>query len=319
MSMSESPARAYTKETLLKGQPVQIECIEIAGQTFSISRGCLRVVRLDDEWFHEVKEPSAVIDFLKRNGSVSADIFTFCQRLPNVEPGFGPPQAWESISAIPIDTYEHWWSKQIEPSTRNKIRKSQKLGVEVRECSFDDEFVRGITAIFNETPVRQGRRFWHYGKDFDTIKRQFSRFLFREELIGAYYQGELIGFAMLGKSPNFVDLGQIISKVAHREKAPTNALIAKAVEVCCARGIPNLVYAFWTDNSLGEFKRQSGFREVKLPRYFVPLTLKGRLALRTGAHRGLKTLVPVPLSDSLKQARSAWYRWQEHRRPTASS
>ena len=74
------------------------------------------------------------------------------------------------------------------------------MGVEVRECAYDDDFVRGMTSIFNETPIRQGRRFWHYGKDFETVKRQFSRNLFREDLIGAYYQGELIGFAMLGRS-----------------------------------------------------------------------------------------------------------------------
>ena len=173
------------------------------------------------------------------------------------------------------------------------------------------QFVRGMTAIFNETPIRQGRRFWHYGKDFETVKKQFSRFLYREELLGAYYHDELVGFVMLGKTPAFADLGQIISKVEHRDKAVTNALIAKAVEVCCERGIGHLVYAFWTDDSLGEFKRQSGFREVKLPRYYVPLTLKGRMALRAGAHRGLKELLPTALTSSLKRARRAWYQRQE--------
>ena len=132
------------------------------------------------------------------------------------------------------------------------------MGVDVRECAYDDDFVRGMTSVFNETPIRQGRRFWHYGKDFETVKRQFSRNLFREDLIGAYYQGELIGFVMLGRSAHFADLGQIISKVEHRDKSVTSALIAKAVEVCCARQIPHLVYAFWTEDSLGHFKRRLG-------------------------------------------------------------
>jgi hypothetical protein len=319
MLMSESLSQVFTKETLVKGQPAKIDCIEIAGQVFSLSGGYVKVLRLEDEWFQEVNDPDAVLKALKDNTAVGADIFTFCQRLPNIEPRFGPPQAWESIAAVQVDTYDRWLSKQIEPSTRNKVRKSQKMGVEVRECSYDDEFVRGMTSIFNETPVRQGRRFWHYGKDFDTVKRQFSRYLFREELIGAYYRNELIGFAMLGKSASYADLGQIISKVAHREKASTNALIAKAVEICCARGIPNLVYAFWTsDDGLGEFKRQSGFREVKLPRYFVPLTVKGRLAMSARVHHGFKSLLPVQVTDRLKHARKAWYSWQERRRTTAS-
>ena len=39
-----------------------------------------------------------------------------------------------------------------------------------------------MTAIFNEAAIRQGRPFWHYGKDFETVKRQFSRYLAREHM-----------------------------------------------------------------------------------------------------------------------------------------
>lgn len=317
MTSTSSPAgRVFTKDTLINGSPARIECVEMSGQTFSLNRGLVTVVQLEDDWFEEVRDPEAVVAALEHRDGFSADILTFCQRLPHIEPRYSYEHEWESIAAVSIETYDHWFS-QIESATRNKIRKSRKLGVEVRECSFDDDFVRGMTSIFNETPVRQGRRFWHYGKDFATVKKQFSRYLFREELLGAYYRDELVGFVMLGKTAAFADLGQIISKVEHRDKAVTNALIAKAVEVCCARGIGHLVYAFWTDDSLGEFKRQSGFREVKLPRYYVPLTLKGRLALRTGAHRGLKELLPAGLTSSLKRVRRAWYERQE-RRPGAA-
>ena len=78
----------------------------------------------------------------------------------------------------------------------------------MREAAYDDEFVRGMTEIFNEAPIRQGRRFWHYGKDFETVKQQFSRYLFREEMIGAYYGGEMIGFIMLGNAGNYGTRGK---------------------------------------------------------------------------------------------------------------
>src|SRR5437867_13335846 len=116
------------------------------------------------------------------------------------------------------------------------VRKAKKAGIEVREASYDDAFVQGMTDIFNETPVRQGRQFWHYGKDFETVKQQFSRYLFREELIGAYYHGELIGLVMLGNAGRFAVTGQIISKIEHRDTATNNALIANAVEVCERKG-----------------------------------------------------------------------------------
>jgi len=305
----------FSKDTLVNGKPATIRCLEIAGQTFSINSGLVTTVKLEDDWFQEVADPPAVIKFLQDHHEIRADVFSFCQRLPNIEPRFSFTCEWESIAAIEIDTYERWW-EQLDRGTRNMVRKSVKLGVEVRECSFDDDFVQGVTSIFNETPIRQGRPFWHYGKDIETVRQQFSRFLFREDLVGAYYHDELIGFAMLGRSPHFGDLGQIISKIQHRDKAPTNALIAKAVELCAARGLRYLVYAYWNDGSLGKFKQRSGFREVRLPRYFVPLSLRGRLALRTGTHRGLKQFLPSRLTASLKKARSTWHDWNQ-RKPTA--
>ena len=307
--------RVFAKETLLKGQPAQLECVDIAGQTFTVRRGLVTTVTLDDEWFNEVHDPVAVLEVLRADRALGADLFTFCQRLPNTEPRFPYPHEIESIAAVAILSYDHWWAKQIEGTTRNQIRKSQKVGVEIRECVYDDDFVHGMTSVFNETPIRQGRRFWHYGKDFETVKRQFSRNLFREDLIGAYYRDQLIGFAMLGRSEHFADLGQIIAKVEHRDKSVTSALIAKAVEVCSVRQIPHLVYAYWSEDSLGQFKRRLGFSEARLPRYFLPLTPKAKLAIRAGAHRGLKTLLPNELVAFLKRSRTAWNSRQERGKP----
>ena len=176
----------------------------------------------------------------------------------------------------------------------------------MKEALYDDEFVRGMTAIFNEAPIRQGRRFWHYGKDFETVKRQFSRFVFRERMIGAYYQGEMIGFVMLGNAGRFGITGQIISSIKHRDKSPNNALIAKAVEVCASEGLAYLIYLFWSDDSLAEFKRRCGFDKIRVPRYYVPLSWKGELALKCGAHRGWKTRLPKVLTSLLKKMRGMW-------------
>ena len=110
------------------------------------------------------------------------------QRLPELKPEYDLHLEFESVAALPITSYEHWWKKQVKGTTRNMVRKSQKAGVEVRETAFDDEFVEGMVKIFNETPLRQGRQFWHYGKDFETVKEQFSRYLFREDMVGAYFK-----------------------------------------------------------------------------------------------------------------------------------
>jgi hypothetical protein len=303
---SALPTHVFVKETVIDGKDVRLDCATINGQTYSVTQGLVSVMSLEDEWCEDVDDPATVIAALNHS-DIRADIFTFWQRLPDVKPKYSYTMELDSIAALPIKSYPFWWEKQIERKVRNKVRKAQKKGVTVKMASFNDAFVRGMTSIFNETPIRQGRRFFHYGKDFETIKRQFSRFLFREEIFGAYLGEELIGFIMFANAGNYALLGQIISKIAYRELAPTNALLAKVVEHCAQKGFPYLVYALWLDDSLGDFKQSSGFQKFDLPRYFVPLTSKGKVALKLGLHRGWKAALPNRLKRPLKKLRKLWH------------
>jgi hypothetical protein len=285
--------------------------MEINHKQILIEGEILRIASLEQEWYDDIEDPETLINDLRKT-EPRADILTFWQRLPDTEPKYSYSMETEPIAALPIKSYSSWWDTQIDCKTRNMVRKSQKKGVTVKMVSFDDELIEGMTSIFNETPIRQGRRFLHYGKDFQTVKREFSRFLFREEIFGAYVGEELVGFIMLADAGRFAYLGQIISKIARRDLAPNNALLAKAVERCAERGIPYLAYALWLEDGLGGFKRSNGFQRFDLPRYFVPLTRKGKLALKLGFHRGWKGAVPKHLRQPLKNLRKRWYnlRWR---------
>jgi GNAT acetyltransferase-like protein len=281
--------------------------MEVDGKRILIEGEIPRIARLEQEWYEDVEDPKTLITQLC-NSEARPDILTFWQRLPDTEPKYSYLMEADSIAALPIKSYSSWWENQIDRKTRNKIRKAQKNGIIVKPASFDDAFVRGITSIFNETPIRQGRHYLHYGKDVETVKRQFSRFLFREEIFGAYLGEELVGFIMLAYAENYAYLGQIISKIAHRDLAPNNALLAKAVERCAEKGVPYLVYALWLEDSLGDFKRSNGFQKFDLPRYYVPLTSKGKLVLKLGLHRGWKAALPNRLKRPLKELRKFWHR-----------
>ena len=104
---------------------------------------------------------------------------------------------------------------------------------------------------------------------------------------------------------------QLLTMIKHYDKRPTNALIAKAVEVCEQQGIPYLMYCNYIyhdpNSSLTEFKRRNGFERVLLPRYYVPLTLKGKVALGLGLHRRLVERIPKPVVSQLLKIRSYWY------------
>jgi hypothetical protein len=291
----------------------------INGQRVMVEGKVLRIASFEQEWYEDIEDPKTLINELSKS-EAKPDILTFWQRLPDTEPKYSYLMELDPIAALPIKSYSFWWDKQIDCKTRNMVRKSQKKDVTVRMVNFDDEVVRGMTSIFNETPIRQGRRFLHYGKDFETVKREFSRFLFREEIFGAYVGNELIGFTMLADAGRYAYLGQIISKIARRDLAPNNALLAKAVERCAEKGIPYLAYALWLEDGLGGFKRSNGFQKFDLPRYFVPLTRKGKLALKLGFHRGWKGAVPKHLRQPLKNLRKRWYalRWRPGNERTAS-
>jgi len=280
--------------------------MKIDGKKIIIEGKIPRIARTEQEWFEDVENPEMLIDALRR-AKRGADILTFWQRLPDLEPKYSYKMERDAIAALPIKTYAFWWEKQIDASARNKVRKADKKGITVKLASFDDHLVEGMTSIFNETPIRQGRPFLHYGKDFETIKRQFSRFLFREEIFGAYLGNDLVGFIMLADAGKYAVLGQIISKIAYRSLAPTNALLAKAVERCAEKGIPYLTYAYWLEDGLGDFKRSNGFQRFDLPRYFIPLTPTGKLALKSGLHRGVKAALPGRVKTLLKILRKLWY------------
>ena len=280
--------------------------MQIGNKEIVISGKLLKTARLEEEWYEDVEDPDAIIKVL-RELKPKVDIFTFWQRLPKTEPQFLYHMEWESIAALPIKTYDYWLSKQVDSNTRRAVKKASKAGVIVQKSEFTEDFVNGMTKIFNETPVRQGRPFPHYGKDAETVKKGFSKYLFREDLIGAYLGKELIGFVMLAHAKQFAVLGQIISMIKHRDKSPNNALIGKAVEICAEKQVPYLVYSLWGRGSLQEFKRRNGFEKIDLPRYYIALNAKGRFVLNLRLHRRLSEMLPKKIVGTLIDIRSKWY------------
>jgi hypothetical protein len=274
--------------------------------TIVISGGFIKIARIREEWCQDVENPAEIIDSLIQDRAC-VDIFTFWQRLPETKPKYDYYVEWDSIAALPITNYSHWWGKQIDPKTRNMIRKAEKKGLSVRIAQFDDEFVKGMEEIFNESPIRQGRPFWHYGKSAEMIRNEFAKDVHNEELIGAYYKNKLIGFVMLVHAGKYGILGQIISKVEHRDKAPNNALLAKTVEICEQKKYEYLVYAKWASGTLSDFKRSNGFAKVDLPRYYIPITMKGRIALKLKLHHEIGSVLPERLKNSLIYLRKKWY------------
>jgi hypothetical protein len=301
-------------EIRVRGKAVRALSVTINNIPVVVAGRWLKLAAVQDERFVDretFRDPELFIRGLKQS-KTGADIFTFAQNVFDPSVKFPYHVEWDNAAAIPITSYQDWFEKRAATDVRQNVKKSAKRGVVVKSVPFDDEFVNGIVSIFNESPVRQGRRFWHYGKDFETVKKETSHSLEKSEFIGAYCQNELIGFIKLLCAGGIADIVLIVSKQQHHDKRPTNALIAKAVEVCAGKGISYLTYAKYaygkkTDSSLAEFKRRNGFEEIRFPRYYVPLTLKGKLAVRFKLYDGIRELLPASALTTLVKLRSKLY------------
>lgn len=300
-------------EIRVKGKPVLVPSVVIDGRTVIASGAWLKVAMAQDEDLIEgetVADPASFVSRLKDSG-LKADVFTFAQRIEDATPRHSYKLEWDNLAVIPITTFSDWWEKRVESSVRRAVRKSAKLGLVVKPVEFDDAFVKGIVGINDETPLRQGRAFWHYQKSFEAVKQENSTYADRNDFLGAYFEDELIGFIRLTRVDKVASIIQILGKVKHYDKRPTNALIAKAVEICEQKGFTHLMYCNYVyndpDSSLTEFKRRNGFEQILVPRYYIPLTLKGKIALTLGIHHGIASLIPKPLFKQLLKIRSLWY------------
>jgi hypothetical protein len=303
----------------VRGKATWAPSAQIDDRTVIVTDRWLKIAAVQAERLVEgetVPDPNSFVSQLKKSG-LKADLFTFAQKVPDTDPRYTYHLEWDNAAVIPITKFSDWWEKRAEHDVRAAVRKAAKAGVVVKLVKLDDAFVKGIVSIYNETPIRQGKRFWHFGISFNDAKRMNSTFPERNIFLGAYYAGELIGFIRLICGDGTAVVMQLLSKMKYYNKKPNNALLAKAVELCEQRGFRYLTYGSYiyddAKSSLTEFKRRNGFEQVLLPRYYIPLTRKGEIALRLGLHHKLAQHIPKPLLRQLLKIRSFWYalRWRQ--------
>jgi len=298
--------------------PTRIAEISLEGRDVIVQHRLCRVAHIDGDGYKFLTDSESAIAAL-RSSNTRADLFTFQQNLAQTSPRFPYTYEWDSLAVLPISTFDQWWSQQIGFKARNKAKQAEKKGIVVREVPFDDALVHGIWKIYNEVPVRQGRRFPHYGKSLEAVRTMSATFLESSVFIGAFDRDKLVGFIKLTMDDTRMQAGvmHILSLISYRDKAPTNALVAQAVRSCADLGLSNLVYANFAygkkvQSSLSDFKERNGFQRVDVPRYYVPLTRWGSLAFRLGLHQRFAEHVPEPVAAKLRRLRNRWYQYRFH-------
>jgi hypothetical protein len=300
-------------EIRISGRTLYVPSAEICGRTVVVTGKRLRTAQIKDEEVVEgtsVEDPESFIAKL-RESELKADVFTFTQKPPEIIPKYDYHFEWDNWAALPTTCFKDWWENRLPQESRKNVRRAAKRGVVVRVVPFDDDLVKGIHKIYNETPVRQGKRFWHFRKDLDTVRRELATYPDRSEFIGAYWNEELIGFLKMVYVDRVATLFHIISMNEHYDKRPMNALIAKAVEFCEQKRISHFIYGQFIygnkhQSSLLEFKRRNGFEQIDFPRYYIPLTAKGEIFVRLKLYKGIGGLIPEPVLKAVLSFRTSW-------------
>lgn len=308
------------REVSVHGRRVAIPVLQVHGETIIVPGFWIRVACRADEDFAEAElvDPEGWIAELKQRAAKKTriDIFTFVQKIPDSTPKYDYPIAWESIAAVRTTNFAEWWDN-VSQGTRKNIRRAQKHGVVTVVKTLDDDLIRGIVDVNNDSPVRQGKRFLHYGKSFEQVREDQSAFLDRSDFVCAYLADELIGFLKIVYRRQIASLVQFLPKASHQDKRPANCLLAKAIEVCAARGVSWLTYGQFNygnkqESSLREFKVRNGFEEIRVPRYCVPLTPWGAICTSLKLYRGPIGVLPRSVITAAVKLRSMWYS-QKHK------
>lgn len=263
-------------------------------------KGFIKIAKFQEQNEY-IKDVNFSGRFFEKIADHGADIFTFVERkwcCPSVEAPKGWLSSKDNIALLKIVPYDKWWS-DVGKKTRNMVRKAEKSGVKTVIAEPTDTFSEGIRKIFNETPVRQGRAFSHYGWTLEMVKRNILGTP-NSTFVGAYLEDELVGFVQLVQGDQIVVMAQILSLQKHWDKAVNNTLVAKAVEICAERNSAWLMYGRMGNHpSLDNFKQNNGFTKYELTRYYVPLTRKGHIATKLGMHKEAKDAMPSSLKEPL--------------------
>src|SRR5271157_4173793 len=111
--------------------------MKVCGKEIKVSGKLVRIARLDADKYLFVDDPESVINAL-RASQQRIDLFTFIQRVNETLPKYPYPMEWDNFAVLPVSTFDHWWTKQVDAKTRNMVRKAEKKSVILREVSLED-------------------------------------------------------------------------------------------------------------------------------------------------------------------------------------
>jgi len=83
--------------------------VEDCGREIHVEGQLPRIARLDRDKYKFVDDPGPLLTGL-RKFDTRVDLFTFMQKLPDRAPKYSCPKEWDNLAALPVSTFENWWT-----------------------------------------------------------------------------------------------------------------------------------------------------------------------------------------------------------------
>ena len=223
---------SFTSQATLsvKGKIKNVSVVTVGNaNVVVIKKGLLKAAVVKDEEFVDpalIPDPTHILAVL-READITADIILVGQDFRNPLPLY-PDISFESdnVAAVPLTTYGEWLAS-LSQATRRNIRLAEKRGVEIKVAEYSEEFARGIKGIYDESPVRQGRKFWHYDKPLQAVYEENGTYQGSSDFLAAYCDSVMIGFIKVVYVGNVARIMQILGMTAHFDKKPMFALMPR--------------------------------------------------------------------------------------------
>ena len=88
------------------------EVLRVGDRDIRVEGRLIRFARVDGEKYRFLDDPDRIVDELRAHRA-RVDLFTFVQKLPQTQPKHSYEFEWDNFAALPITTFENWWTQQI--------------------------------------------------------------------------------------------------------------------------------------------------------------------------------------------------------------
>src|SRR6266576_4072816 len=126
-----------TAEIRVDGRTMFVPAYSIGNFDVVVTGKWIKTAGIRDESVVEgagVQDPSLFVQALKDARS-GADLFTFSQKLHDIDPRFPHYYELDNVAAVPVTTFDEWWENLPQESRKN-VRRSAKRGVVVKVVPF---------------------------------------------------------------------------------------------------------------------------------------------------------------------------------------